>query len=141
MKATLEQIENIKAAIARYQEAAKIAAEQQIYVRGVQRRVLEEIPCYKGGQRVYDIDEIVCIEADFYTVIFDRLLEIYTADGYSIEHGECPALIANTNKTKAEWNLIDTAEAVTGIKRDSLFQGGNGMKDWNGYIELICKLL
>ncbi len=65
--------------------------------------------------------------------------------GYIIPKGHCPALIADHERTKAEWALIEAAEEfMPGVTNNKLLCGtgkADGLETRQKYIELLVGLV
>lgn len=64
--------------------------------------------------------------------------QIVDSMGYNLPKGHCPALVAEDVLRKAEHLLIESAEPVFGISRDSLLSNFN---NYRKYIDLLIKLV
>lgn len=68
----------------------------------------------------------------------------HARDGYKLEPGHCPALVAEHEQTKAEWLLIEAAaEFFPGVTNDKLLCGTskmNGLDCRRKFIDLLLGL-
>ena len=117
----------------------------------IQRRVLKEGQ-YVGRRRQHDgswgkdfrivdpKDTRFMIKGDS-EAYYARLHDIYTSMGYKLKSvGYCPACIAETLQTEAEWALLAAAEEFfPEASNDNLLCAGLEVREQ--YIDLLCRLV
>ena len=99
----------------------------------------------RGGkvERIFDYKNLY-LTKDEETVskIYDEADRILKAKGIkplSMEHDYCPALVAEEELRKIEHLLIEATGGPFGVTIESLFTGGNGLNNYNKWIDLAVK--
>jgi Fe-S cluster biosynthesis and repair protein YggX len=62
--------------------------------------------------------------------------EFYLDEGFNVDYGYCPLLIAENQERKAQDNLIKAIEPYTGITKENLMLSGNPLENYNKYIDI-----
>ena len=118
-------------------EKRKVAKAERAKIDKIQRQVLQENRyCDEEGERILEPSKSYKIvdASHFYQTLHD----IYIGLGYELKDvGYCPALIAESEVTKAENELLKQAEPLTKIPHDKILS----VKQHEEYIGLLIKMV
>jgi len=93
---------------------------------------------FDGDIILYPKDAWTINDKDF--KIYDNKCQAKAKEnGYEIEQGQCPLLLANSKVNDLKNDLIDEFEPFVGIKRDYLFR--NEMEDYNKYVNFLIEIM
>lgn len=128
---------------------ASMAAVQTIrpIVQKIQQEALSN-GSYRHKAENSDLGEFVTNISHTYLMSdedFDKYLTVinaeYLKEGFTVEPGYCPLLIAEDNERKAKRLLIDVMEPITKIKSDDLYCSKNWKENVQSFIDLTLRLL
>jgi hypothetical protein len=118
-------------------------------VDAIQKRELRQQYYYgridERQVRITNPRESYLMDDDSAKRYFEKLNAIHLADGFAdAARGYCPALVAETKETEAEWALIKAAEEFfPGVTNDKLLcgiKGLPGLETRHKYLDLLCGL-
>lgn len=110
-------------------------------VEPLQRRILEKhnIRDAETGEPILTASALYLADDDSFQRYLEDIHVLYRQEGFDVEFGYCPLLIAENRVRIAENALIDAMEGITQINRDDLNASRREYRE--EYIELTMQLL
>jgi hypothetical protein len=148
MKSKLTQVATyeVKSLVSAYLLALTFAKVQRQRVDEIHRALLDECPIYadrnenekitKSGDLYLSSDESACEE--FYAAANHALRKAGIKPD-DMPDEKCPALVAEHDRIKIEWKLIDAAGKPFGISNDNILN--DGMATRQKFLDLVVGLV
>ncbi len=91
--------------------------------------------------QIRDLNDTFLMAPEDQAKYYPALDAAYKAAGYDMKPGYCPALVAETEKVRAERTLVDAGKPFFGFDADQIMCSRDGMKNYKEAIRLLIGLV